>query len=346
MLSYNACSKIGVCMKTKKYFFFILSIFLLTFSIFAQSKVSVTIIASEGPAQIILDGKLYGTANPQMTISLAKGSYDLTVRKAGVGEYKQRITVGSRAMTVHAPLGSGTSIQQPNYPVQPVQPSLYNLHVTSNVFGADVFVNTVPAGKTPFTGSYPPGTYTITVKSPSYPDYMQTITLNRDMTINANLGPSLVPFSLGNLIPGAEIYLNGSRLGVTGNNGRFQTQVQPGNYTLVIRTPGYIEFSLQINVGNNGYNYNPTLQARNASFRIQIPGLQLESSYRRNSPWNQVSLFVDNKEIKNYYGQSLDLSPGQHSITVISGVFQAHLSQNFSAGKEYTLEPFTGMNVR
>ena len=57
-------------------------------------------------------------------------------------------------------------------------------------------------------------------------------------------------------------------------------------------------------------------------------------------------LFVDNKEIKNYYGQSLELSPGQHSITVISGVFQAHLSQNFSAGKEYTLEPFTGMNVR
>jgi len=82
-----------------------------------------------------------------------------------------------------------------------------------------------------------------------------------------------VPFSLGNLIPGAEIYLNGSRLGVTGNNGRFQTQVQPGSYTLVIRTPGYIEFSLQINVGNSGYNYNPTLQARNASFRIQIPGL-------------------------------------------------------------------------
>ena len=47
-----------------------LMVLLLAFTVlsgaFAQSRVTLTVIASEGPAQVILDGRLLGVGNPRL----------------------------------------------------------------------------------------------------------------------------------------------------------------------------------------------------------------------------------------------------------------------------------------
>lgn len=358
-------------MKLRKSIFLIAVLLLVTLSLSAQTKVPVTIIASEGPAQIILNGKLYGMANPQMTIQLEPGNYALIVRKSGVGEFRQTITVRSSPLTIHAPLGtsSGQTTQPapepttgptpntvptqrpPNQiPTQiPTSPQkrTYSLHIISNVSGASVYINSQFVGTTPFKAKYPAGTHTITVTAPNYIDFSQTIQLNKDTSINANFSkPVLVPFHLGNLVSGAEIYLNDSKIGTAPRNGEFQTKIQQGYYTLTIRAQGYVDFQMQIQVGQGGYNYRPVMQPLNASFRIQIPGLPADASYKINSPWNQVRVYIDNSVLQNYSGQTIEVDPGSHTIIVESGIFKVQQTQTFTAGKHYEFEPFTGMNVR
>ena len=86
--------------------------------LWAQSRVLLVVIASEGPAQVILSGRLVGVANPRLTTQVAPGNYELLVRKPGLPEFRQRITVGSGGLTIDAPLG-GAAIQ----PIQPIQPA-------------------------------------------------------------------------------------------------------------------------------------------------------------------------------------------------------------------------------
>ena len=84
----------------------------------AQSRVSLVVIASEGPAQVILSGRLVGVANPRLATQVAPGNYELLVRKPGLPEFRQRISVGSGGLTINAPLG-GAAVQQAPQPIQP-----------------------------------------------------------------------------------------------------------------------------------------------------------------------------------------------------------------------------------
>lgn len=90
---------------------------------FAQ-RVPLTIQASEGPAQVILDGRMIGMANPQMRAQVAPGTYNLLVRKPGLPEFRQRITVGPSGLTVYASLGaSARTTAPPPEPAPAPQPA-------------------------------------------------------------------------------------------------------------------------------------------------------------------------------------------------------------------------------
>lgn len=368
----------------------------------AQSRVTLTVVASEGPAQVILNGRLLGTANPSFSASVTPGTYELIVRKAGLPEFKQTIVVGSAGLTVNATFGS-TVIVTP-----PPASANHKLTVQSNVVGADVYINGVLAGKAPFTGqvpagsytivvkapgykdftqgvrisgdavinaileggsvlqvnanvpgaqvylngslvgtvpysaSMPGGTYTVVVKAPGYSDFTQTIVLRDSAVVSATLSPSMVQLNLGNLFPGAEIFLNGLKVGVAPSSGPFITQVAPGTYTLTIRAAGFLEFTVQITVGPSGYSYTPVLQPLMAKYTFNLPEAMLNPSYTRN-PWSQIRLYIDDKPQKTYQGE---LTAGKHTIKVISGAFQIVFTHDFVAGKSYVLEPFMGITVK
>ncbi len=83
--------------------------------IWAQNWVYVTIVASEGPAEVLINDVLVGFAVPRLAVMAFPGEYELTVRKSGTGEHKQRITIHNSDMTVFAPL----SIAQVKPPLPP-----------------------------------------------------------------------------------------------------------------------------------------------------------------------------------------------------------------------------------
>ncbi|MFH2113612.1 MAG: carbohydrate-binding protein, partial [Spirochaetota bacterium] len=103
----------------------LLSAVLLVTGALAQSRVPLVVIASEGPAQVILSGRLIGVANPRLTAQVAPGNYELLVRKPGLPEFRQRITVGSGGLTINAPLGRAAiqPAQPAPQPIQPIRPA-------------------------------------------------------------------------------------------------------------------------------------------------------------------------------------------------------------------------------
>jgi hypothetical protein len=84
------------------------------------------VIVSEGPAQVILSGRLVGVANPRLTTQVVPGNYELLVRKPGLPEFSQWITLSSVGLTISVPLG-GTATQPAPQSIQPAPQSIQQL---------------------------------------------------------------------------------------------------------------------------------------------------------------------------------------------------------------------------
>ncbi len=312
----------------------------LVFGAFAQTRVTLTVNASEGPAQVILNGRLLGVGNPTFRAQVAPGTYELIVRKPGLPEFKQRITIGAGGLTVNAQLGAASAPPPPQQ-LKPPTVMSYQLTVNANVNGADVFINGTQAGKTPYTGQVAAGTYTVVVRAAGYNEFSQGVAVNQASTVVANLVPIAVPLNLGRLFPGAEVFLNGAKIGVAGSN-PFVAQVVPGTYTLTIRAGGFMDLSMQITVGPGGFSHTPVLQPLMADYHFQLP-LSMTNPEMKGNPWSQIRVFVDGAPQKDFKGQ---VTPGRHTLKMVSGAFQIEFPFDFEAGKSYVIEPFAGMTVR
>lgn len=222
-------------------------------NVFAQ-RAPLTIEASEGPAQVILDGRLLGIANPQIRVQVAPGTYDLLVRKPGLPEFRQRITVGPAGLKVYARLGAAP----------PPPPPKYSLEVSSNVSGAEVFLNNSKIGTAPLERSLSPGDYNVRVSSPGYQDYSVRVDLNRNRRVVANLQP--IPATLNVSLPDQilnqnlnhpeleiELYINGYKV-----NG-LSAQVEPGRHQIQIVSGG-LSFETTVNAGpGQSYTIEPVV---------------------------------------------------------------------------------------
>ena len=329
-------------MRLNRPFLTLCMIFSLVFGAFAQSRAMLTVIASEGPAQVILDGKLLGIGNPTFSGQVSTGNHELVVRKSGLPEFRQRITIGAGGLTVNAQLGgSGGAVLPAPTPTPPPAVVNYTLSVNANVAGADVFINGIQAGKTPFTGQVSRGSYNVVVRAPGYNDYSQSVSVTGAAVVNASLNPIAVPLNLGNLFPGAEVFLNGTKIGVAGGS-PFVAQVAPGTYTLTVRAGGFMDFSIQITVGTGGFSYTPALQPMMASYSFEIPASMTNPAMKGN-PWSQIQLYIDGAAQKDFKGQ---VQPGRHTLRMVSGAFLIEFVYDFESGKSYTIEPFAGMMVK
>ncbi|HAE21653.1 MAG TPA: hypothetical protein DCG47_04925 [Spirochaetaceae bacterium] len=305
---------------------------------FAQSRGTLTVTVSEGPAQIILGGRLLGVANPRFSGLVNTGTYELIVRKSGLPEFKQMISISTAGLTLTVQLGSAAVTPPPTVTPPPVVN--HNVTINANVANAEVYLNNVLAGRTPFTGQLPNGSYTLVIKAPGFLDYTQNLSVSGSMTVNATLQGITVPLNLGRLLPGAEIFLNGVSYGKAGNN-PFTVQIAPGTYTLTIRLAGYMDLSMQITVGGGGTTLTPTLQPIMANYSFEIPESVLNPDMRGN-PWSQIRLFIDGVAQKDFKGQ---VQAGKRVIKMVTGAFQIQMEFVFEAGKTYTFQPFAGLNV-
>lgn len=285
--------------------------------------------ANVAGAEVIINNVSAGRV--PFTASLAPGSYTLVVRAPGYTDYVENLVISGNR-TVNAVL----------------QGAFAAVTIVSNVQGADVIINEgqpfSQRGKAPFTANLPMGgaPYNIRVTAPGYLDFNQTVSVTGPVTVTANLQPAMVPLVLNNLRPGAEIFLNGARIGVA-NSATFTAQVAPGTYTLTIRLGGFLDFTTQVTVGAAApQTIAPVFQPQPASYSFNIPA-NIQNPDMKGNPWSQIRLFIDGVAQKDFRGQ---VTPGRHTIRIVSGAFAFETSFDFEAGKAYSFEPFLGLNIR
>lgn len=123
-------------------------------------------------------------------------------------------------------------------------PTTHTLTVTGNVGNATVLINGEQRGTSlPATLTLSPGTYTVQVRATGYIDFSQTVNLNSNQTVNANLQPATARVSLfvpqnilnqsiSNPASQVQVFVDGNQ--VTGSS----FDVPAGRRTIRIRSGG------------------------------------------------------------------------------------------------------------
>ena len=305
---------------------------------FAQNRTSLNIQCNEVGAEVYINGRLAGQTTPNFSFLVPRGNIQVRVQKNGFRTFETVVQAGTTPINLNVTLQRIGAVVTP----PPPPPQNFNLQINANVVGAEVILNNISAGRVPFSASLAPGSYTLIVRAPGYTDYVENLVISGNRTVTANLQPMLVPLVLNNLRPGAEIFLNGARIGVA-NAATFTAQIAPGTYTLTIRLGGFLDFTTQVTVGTAApQTIAPVFQPQPASYSFNIPA-NIQNPDMKGNPWSQIRLFIDGAAQRDFRGQ---VTPGRHTIRIVSGAFAFETSFDFEAGKTYSFEPFLGLNIR
>lgn len=229
-----------------------------------------------------------------------------------------------------------------SFAARPTNSGRASLSITSNVPGATVYLNTAQMGSTPVTLTVNPGTYQLTVRATGYNDYSTTVTVNGPTSINAYLQAQNYSLTVTSNINGANVFLNGQRMGQT----PMTANLQPGSYNLRVEAGGYQTYSTQVTV-NGSMSVNAQLQGQLARIHIRIPEqfLNANSDFgqgNRQRARNDIRVFVDNRRENR---DNFEVQQGNHTIRFESGSFQVLQSFYFNAGRDYTISPMLSIRV-
>jgi hypothetical protein len=304
---------------------------------FADNKVALTVKCNVSGAQVYVNGRLAGYTQPNFSQLLAAGQYEITVKAKGYQDFSTSVRINRDPVTVNATLG-GPAV------VQPPQVFNYGLSITANVNGADVYVNGNLAGKTPFNGQVPQGSYSVVVKAPGYGDFSQNVVVNGPTRVNATLQAMTyqVTVTAAN-VHGATVLINGSQVGQS----PYQAFMMPGTYTVTIKAPGFIDYQAQIIV-NGPENVNAVLQPMTASWQFRIPDGFLNRDIRQGQS-RFIEVYLDGVRQAESQGPVVaagQMTAGRHTFRFAIGGMSVETQVDAQAGRAYVLEPFVGINVK
>lgn len=319
-------------MKRTIHFFLLLALTLMgVTSLFAQTTALLTVEASEGPAQVILDGKLLGIANPKYVGRVKPGTYNLLVRKTGLPEFRQRITIPVSGLTVKAQLGAAQTLPAPQTVKQ-----LFNLTITANAPNAQVSVNGAAMGNAPVTVSVESGTYRVQVTAPGYEAYDANVSVTNNTSLAATLKQQSGKITITANVIGADVYLNNVKAGVT----PFTTDLPFGSYNLKISAPGYQDYAAGI-VVSGPQNIVANLVPLMGTVKLNISDRFFGKQHK--NPLGLIEFYADNIRQKEL---TVSVAPGTHTFRLEFGVIALETNLVVEAGKTYTLEPNFVLTVK
>jgi hypothetical protein len=314
-------------------------------AVFAQNKGALTIQCNVTGAKVYISGRLAGYTTPNFSQLLNAGSYQIRVVKSGLPEFSTTVNMNGQPVILNVVLGAQQPQPVPEQPKpvpqpQPIpQPQVlqHSLSVDSNVRGAEVYINGNSAGRTPFSGKLPEGSYNVMVRSPGYIDFNQNVVVRGNTHVNAVLQGMSYQLNVDTgALRGAQVILNGSIVGQTPYAG----SLQPGSYSLILRLPGYGDYSIQLNM-NGPQTVSALLQPLAATWQLSLPDSSVNKDMR-GGHWSQIQVFIDGAPVKGNQGQFF---PGRHSIRVVSGGMAAETFIDAQSGRVYTIEPMLGISV-
>jgi hypothetical protein len=322
-------------------------------------------------AQVFLAGQLVGTTTPNLMLNVRVGNYPLRIIKPGFNDFNQVVNVDGDGTTVRVMLqarGDGPALNLNDGKMQPVpegkelnrqsdnapapinnfekkgaapnvivapQVMNFDLAISANVNNAEVIINGNPAGRTPFLAQVPAGTYALKVRAPGYLDYNQNIVVgNGPAQFNVALQPLGYQVSVNSNVQGAAVLVNGQQLGQT----PYATTLAPGNYAIIVRATGYLDYQVQLSV-NGPQQVNASLMPATASWQLNIP----EALLNRQGQRRGMQLLLDGAPQNGTSGQIL---PGRHVIRFVTGDLAVETQVDIQAGRAYVFEPSLGINVR
>ena len=216
-------------------------------------------------------------------------------------------------------------------------PANHTLTVNSNVASAAVFVNGAEQkGSFPMALTLAAGTYNIEVRANGYHPFSQSVNLTANQTVTANLQQITHTLTVNSNVSGARVLINNQDRGAT----NFNTTLTPGTYNVVVRAPGYIDFTQSVNLTAN-LTVTANLQPATARVTLSLPANILDRTV--NNAAGQVQVFVDNARVS---GTTFEVPGGRRTIRVASGGVSAEVTMDFVAGRQYTVTPNFGFNVQ
>jgi len=304
----------------------------------ADNKVALTVKSNVSGAQVYVNGRLAGYTQPNFSQLLAQGDYEITVKAKGYPDFKTNIRIGRDPVIVNATLGGTPPV------VPPPQVINHNLTVTANVNGAEVFVNGNLAGKTPFAGQVPPGSYSVVVRATGYNDYSENVVVRGPTRVNATLQGMTYQVSIAAAnVPGATVFINGGQVGQS----PYQAFMMPGTYTVTIKAPGFFDYQAQVNV-NGPETVNAVLQPMTATWQFRIPDGFLNRDIRQGQS-RYIELYLDGVRQAEAPGPAFaagQMTAGRHGFRFVVGGLSVETQVDAQAGRTYVLEPFVGINVK
>jgi hypothetical protein len=354
----------------------ILSVLLVGTFASAQARTQLSIMCNVAGAQVFLSGQVVGTTKPNLTISLRPGVYVVRVTKPGFVDFETRVSVGAKGASIrvdlqpgsqgarnaapggvngnqNGPRGAvegGSPAGDTNAPPPVATPAPmpapaplvlnYDLSITSNIDGADVYINGNAAGKTPFRAQVPAGSYTLQIRPAGYADYNQSIVVgNGPARVNANLQSLSYQVSVDANVRGALVFVNGQQVGQT----PYAALLMPGSYTVLVRAPGFLDYQVPLNV-NGPQSLNVSLQGATAPWQLRVPeGMQNKDSREGRG----IQLWIDGALQATAHGQaSGQLAAGRHVVRIAAGDLVSETQVDVQIGKSYVFEPFLGISVK
>ena len=174
----------------------------------------------------------------------------------------------------------------------------YLLTINSNVRDSQVFINAVlQKGVAPMRLTLNSGNYNVTVRAPGYQDYVASVNLTRNFTLNVTLQPITYALTVNANIRNATVFVNNQPRGAA----PVRIDLQAGRYSLRVEAPGY-------------HPHNQVVQFQgdtviSATLEPVTYALTVNSSVRG------ATVFVNNQSRGNT-PLRIDLQAGQHSLRV------------------------------
>ncbi len=168
------------------------------------------------------------------------------------------------------------------------------------------------------------GPHDLRVSAPGFADFLQTITVTDDMTMNVTLRPlgRMFPVTVISSVPGALILVDGAQAPAN----RFP--VTQGSHTIVVSAPGYQDFTTTVNITGP-----ITIQARLQSALIPL-------TIQPSAP--NASIFIDGARIS---GNVANVAAGTHTVRVTAPGFQEFNTTVNVAGPMVVQAPLGAMGI-
>jgi len=200
------------------------------------STYQLTVTANVKGASVYINDSLKGSI--PFHGDFPPGNYKVTVTADGYDNFTGEVPLNKNE-TIHANLKRTT----------------FKLTITSNINGANVFIDGAFKGNIPHHETLQPGTYTVKVSANGYFDYVSQVTVSKNTNIHAQLQPSTA--TIVALLPNPEILFF-----VDERQVKSPVQVEAGTHTIRFVSGGFsVEGEYQFEAGKT-YQVEPVLTVK------------------------------------------------------------------------------------